>query len=389
MTHANHNKSKKLTSLAAAAMALPGMLPPVAADTMPTETSISYRHTQYQEDDVSADLTASGEHSARYDINVDQFHILKPFARDYTFSLNLVKESMTGASPYSNSLGVDGDPKLNMSGASIDESRTDLSGKVTKYSGQDTTSVSLGISTEHDYQAIFLGAEFSKLMNEQQSTLSAGVEFSTDTIEPTQQQGFTRIDEESKSGLNSYVGWSQILNQKTQWQTSISLGYLDGYLSDPYKTFDVRPDSRLQLAWNHRLRRFFERFKASGHLDYRLYTDDWGIVSHTFKMAWYQQIDAQVTVVPNVRYYSQSQADFYYSIDNSLRTGEQSSDYRLSPYGAITTGVQLIARFGQWRTILSVDRYDSSADYALGEVSTESPGLVDFLYFTFGFDYSF
>ncbi len=389
MTQSHHNKSKKLTSLAAAALALPGMLPPVVAETMPTETSISYRHTHYQEDDISADLTADGVHSSRYDINVDQFSLLKPFARDYTLSLNLLKESMTGASPYGNSLGADGDPKLNMSGASIDESRTDLSSNITKYLGQDTRSVSLGISTEHDYQAVFVGAEFSKLMNQQQSTLSAGVEFSTDTLEPTPQQGFVRIDEESKSGFNGYVGWSQIINQKTQWQTSVSLGFLDGYLSDPYKTFDVRPDSRLQVAWSNRLRRFFERFNASGHLDYRLYTDDWGIVSHTVKVAWYQQMDAQVTVVPNVRYYSQSQADFYYAIDNSLRTGEQSSDYRLSPYGALTAGVQLIARFGQWRTYLSVDRYDASADYALGQVNTENPGLVEFLYFTFGFDYSF
>jgi Protein of unknown function (DUF3570) len=113
------------------------------------------------------------------------------------------------------------------------------------------------------------------------------------------------------------------------------------------------------------------------------------VVSHTFKLAWYQQIDAQVTVAPNVRYYSQSQADFYFPIDNSLRTQTQSSDYRLSPYGAITTGVQLIARFGQWQTFLSVDRYDSSAEFALAQVTTENPGLVDALFFTFGFDYSF
>ena len=62
-----------------------------------------------------------------------------------------------------------------------------------------------------------------------------------------------------------------------------------------------------------------------------------------------------------------------------------SSDYRLSPFGAISFRIRAEARFKGWpfealdcRTSLSYERYMSGGDLAFGKVNVENPGLVDF-----------
>ena len=93
-----------------------------------------------------------------------------------------------------------------------------------------------------------------------------------------------------------------------------------GFLSDPYKLVSIagsnfadrRPDSRNQIALMGRYRRHFSGVGGSLHLDYGFYVDDWGIDAHTLELAWYQSLFGDVlTIVPSVRYYTQSQADFY------------------------------------------------------------------------------
>ena len=90
-----------------------------------------------------------------------------------------------------------------------------------------------------------------------------------------------------------------------------------------------------------------------------------------------------VQLVPSFRYYSQSQAKFYAPyFDQARADGNHSSDYRLSPFGAISWGVRAETQFPtgqiQWRGRLSFERYDSSADYAIGNVAVANPGLVAF-----------
>ena len=50
---------------------------------------------------------------------------------------------------------------------------------------------------------------------------------------------------------------------------------------------------------------------AALHFDYRIFSDDWGITSHTFEADWAQPLGNGWTVTPRIRYYSQDAADFY------------------------------------------------------------------------------
>ncbi len=114
------------------------------------------------------------------------------------------------------------------------------------------------------------------------------------------------------------------------------------------------------------------------HLDYRYFDDDWGIASHTLHTSWYQNIGARFQIVPNLRYYSQSAADFYLPIDNFILPPDlsQSSDLRLSAYGAATVGLKGIVQQPRWALTMSVDRYMGSEKYA-SVCYEQSDGLFD------------
>ena len=72
-------------------------------------------------------------------------------------------------------------------------------------------------------------------------------------------------------------------------------------------------------------------------------------------------------MVPNVRYYSQSAADFYRSVDDFTLAPdvEQSSDFRLSAYGAFTFGLKGVLQQPEWTVTISADRYLANEKYRL------------------------
>jgi len=153
------------------------------------------------------------------------------------------------------------------------------------------------------------------------------------------------------------------------WAVYAGLGVTDhaGYLAEPYKLRDVRPEERLERAVSIRYRHFFDGPDAALHLDYRYFDDDWGIASHTLHTSWYQNVGLSFQVVPNVRYYSQSAADFYRPVDefDLPLNVHQSSDFRLSAYGAFTFGVKGIVRQPSWSLTVSADRYIGNEKYGL------------------------
>lgn len=382
-------KSRTLSALTSAALAIPATAVSTlaAADAPPTMTEVGYRYSQYQEDDVAeSDKTDTGS-AQRYDINIHQFRVLAPVGDNYSVDTTFDYETMSGASPLGTVLGADSDPLLVMSGASIEDTRMDLNVKTTRYYESGNASVIGGYSTEDDYEAYNLGLEGEKHINDKLTTLMGGIGYSNDTIEPTPAPG--RVTSEEKYTATTFAGIAQVINAESVIQTSINYAYSDGYLSDPYKLVDQRPGSRSSIAWNTRYRHYLGKLDAAIHADYRLYADDWDMVSHTIGVEWHQNIDPNLRIIPSFRYYSQSQADFYKPIDVPGLEGDKSSDYRLSPFGAVTFGLSAVAHSYNWKVIISAERYISDADLALGEVSTEHPGLLQYTLLTVGFDYAF
>src|SRR5690606_8722353 len=134
--------------------------------------------------------------------------------------------------------------------------------------------------------------------------------------------------------------WTQVMNRRWIMQLNYNLSAASGYMTDSYKVFtlidpltgvtlsaadlggpaigvgagqvyELRPDSRTKhaLYWENRYSRENDDVIAVG---YRFMTDDWGISSHTLDLKYRWQLENGWFVQPHVRYYSQSEADFWY-----------------------------------------------------------------------------
>ena len=327
----------------------------------------------------------------RYEIDIHQFYILAPLGRNWSLAFNTSRETMSGASPWGTVNGIDGKPSLIMSGATIRESRTEVSITTQRYFQNGNVGIGYSHSEEDDYEAdaIILSGEWD--FNQKLSTLALGMSYSSDDIEPTDALLFGRVQKEHKRSRSFSISWTQVLNKTSVLQSGISVTRHDGFLSDPYKLRDVRPDERLEWALTMRYRKYVEKRSGAWHLDYRYYEDDFGVHSHTLQTAWYQNIGSSLQIVPNVRYYSQREADFYVAVDDfSLPlTVNQSSDYRLATYGAYTFGLKGIVKHNDWAITISFDHYISRKKYSLSDTEFEHPALLDFTLASIGFDFKF
>jgi hypothetical protein len=237
------------------------------------------------------------------------------------------------------------------------------------------SSFGANFSAEYDYLSMSVNASLSRDFNKRNTTLSAAISIANDIISPDGDipipfssmvidsgqgdfdQAFeaTRGDEDdTKSTVDLVFGVTQVINRQTVMQIRYSLSDASGYLTDPFKILSVvgddgrpvdyryehRPDSRLKQGLYWQVKHHFSRNVLD--LSYRLYWDDWDITSHTVDFRYRWTFDNSHFLEPHIRYYSQSEADFYHRF---LRQGEglpefASADYRLGALSGITLGVK-------------------------------------------------
>jgi hypothetical protein len=392
-------KSKKLMALTAAALSLPGMVPKAAQaqTTMPEKFTASYRFTEYKESDQPGSTTSTGESVSRYDISIHQFSLVAPVSSQISLNLDASSESMSGASPWYVAQGDDGKPVQVMSGATIDESRDDISLSANFYRENSRVGIGIARSSENDYESNSANINASIWFNDKNTTLDVGFSFSDDTIKPTQDLTIDpgRVKEEEKDSESFSVGISQVVNKTLLLGAGISYTTYDGYLSDPYKLAvvegvalrDNRPDSKEQIAFDLKLRKYLKKYHAAIHADYRYYDNNWGVSSHTLGLAWYQNIRTW-QLSGGIRWYDQASANFYRHFYTEERLDNYySSDYRLSSYGALSYRLGLSKRYDFGTFKITYENYDSGkGTKSDGDLN---PGLVDFSFITIGFDYHF
>jgi hypothetical protein len=330
-------QSPILRALTTSTLALPGLAGSALADSAPEGIEADYNYAHYSEDDISSGKLAPGSTSQRYEIDLHQVHLLVPVGDRWDIGLDLAYETMTGATPwYIEPEAGSNKPLQVMTGATIDDARTDVLASTNYYLTNGKVGGSAGVSIENDYLAFNGGLSGERHLREKTTTVSGGAGFSIDRITPEDADIFTeRPDEEDRQRIDGLSG--------------------------------------------------------SLHADYNFYFDDWGVNAHTIEAAWHQSLFDLIRIIPSVRYYSQSQADFYAPFYITARSdGLRSSDYRLSPYGALSYRVKAETRFQTWDfdwiVSFGYERYTSSGKLALGSVETENPGLVSFNLFSVGLE---
>lgn len=395
------NKANALTALASAALALPGISGNVQAAPLSSPT-LEYKASHYREDDIEDDKLAGSE-GERYRIDTHQLRYSTPLSRVTDLSVDLMVESFSGASPWYVQPDPDGEPIVVMSGASIEESRVDVQAAGSyHFAGNHEVNVALGASKEDDYQSVNVSVGGARQFYNEQITLSGGVGYSDDELSPHEAGPLypKRASEGEKDSVTAFGGVSVVLNPLTMVQGSLSFNRQSGFLSDPYKeawivsaantVADSRPDSRVAWALSMKLRHFLKRIKAAVHADYRYFDDDWDVQSHTLELGWLQNLPQDWRLETSVRWYSQTGAYFYAPYYFTPRSdGLASSDYRLSPFGAISFRLAAVKSIGDWELNVQYEWYQADKSYALETVSVENPALVEFDSISIGLKHTF
>ena len=345
------------------------------ADAPPAFTEVGLRYTHYSEDSIDQDAVIFGA-TDRYDIDVTQLWIEAPLGASWSVALDVQNDYQTGASPWFVGAQQNGEPGVIMSGASIQDNRVEV-GVTTRYFWADgNAGFAVSHSDEDDYEATALAFDASWNTAEDARTWSTSFSSSRDKLNPTQGVIPVFITEEDLDTQSGYFGVSQILSRTAIARIGLSYTLSEGYLSDPYKFRDQRPDTHERLSLSAGYRRFLIDADASLQIDYRYYADSWGTDSHTAEVAWAQNLRGSL-LTPYVRYYTQREADFF-SVIADTETPHYADDYRLSSYGAVTLGARWAVALGEsWTLELEAERYMTDADWGVFD-GEAAPALVDF-----------
>ncbi len=364
-----------------AACTLPGPAAAVEAD---------FAWLRYDEGPVAAADAASGESESRFAIDSQRLRLAGEGART-RWQAGLTLESLSGASPwYAIPDAQDGRPLQVLSGASIREQRTALDVSLEHgRAGERRWQWQAGYSQEDDYRSAGLGLGLAWDSADRLWTHALAVHARDDQLRPTEggsERYPERVRAADKRVLAVDASSEAVLSRRAVAQLALTLSREQGFLSDPYKLVwvaseantapDRRPRERDALALALRARYHLGGGQAL-HLEWAHSRDDWKLRSHTLSLRLQALAGERGRVAFGLRWYSQSQAAFYAPFFTTRPdSGEQSSDPRLAPFGALAVQLDLQRPLGDWRLGGGVEAYAADADYALREVAVEAPGLT-------------
>jgi hypothetical protein len=188
-------------------------------------------------------------------------------------------------------------------------------------------SSTLGLSKEYDYRSLNFGGSLTASFKEDNFTVALSPQlfldqarnFSIEEEKTLGWQGRTiySLDITASQLLTSsniiqfgytYIGMNGMLNKITN-----SVVVEDNVTDQFQRTGERLPSSRQRHALHSKLVHGFSD-ELAAHLSYRYYTDDWGVMAHTYELAPRASFfdDDALLVIP-LRFYQQRGASFYRS----------------------------------------------------------------------------
>lgn len=319
-------------------MALPGIAaaPAAQAEGKPEGASVGLRTLAYQDSQPGL---------RRIRAISPTFQVITPLmGEDWWLNGALEADSVSGATPRYHTA---------VSGASrMTEKRTAGDLKVTRYFERMSLAGGLAGSTERDYKSIAGSFDLRWATDDQNTELSFSLGGSNDAINPVNE---IVVDAKRKTQQVAF-GITKVASRTDVLQANLSHSTASGYHNDPYKVLDERPRQRRQTAmmlrWNHHFADGGSTLRSS----YRATQDDWSVQSHTLTAEWVVPVASSVKVVPALRLYTQTAAEFYADPNYDPTLGEPfpvgydpanppryiSLDQRLSGFGAAAVGLGFV-----------------------------------------------
>jgi outer membrane receptor protein involved in Fe transport len=359
----------------------------ISSHTLVAENYVSVEYLQYDENNDRVSVSAPML-SVSYDIN-----------KDYNVKADFVHDAVSGATPIWQVDGKSGASSRDNSGdyvyknADFDEGRNAGSLTLTsRLENRDEIYTGIDYSRESDFDSKAVSFEYLHYTdNSHNQSINFGLSYAyNEILAYNHDTGSGASEKETSTSINVIAGLSQILSTTSAIKAEAFAIIDTGYLTNPHSNIvrnygttsqsiltEVRPDSRTAYGFSLKYNTLLTD-KLSYKANYRFYTDDWEINSHTLDNDIYYEVNNKLTLGAGLRYYTQSKASFYNANKNHFTTqAYASSDERLSNFHAFT--------------------YKASLDYKVNdEVSynigaqfyTQSTGL-DASIFTAGIKYRF
>jgi len=346
------------SALVAAALALPGILPAgAAAQAVADHGVLELKYLDYRDWQPGA---------SRMTVRSPSLYTLIPLNDTTEFEGSLVYDAMSGASPLAfNTLS-------GASGLGVTDYRTAGDAKMTKYFGDWAVGVSGVVSSERDYLSRGGALDVRFFSDDRNRTYAVSIAGANDWVRPTHHE----IPPAPRNTLEYLAGITQALSPTQIIQSNVTYSYGHGYFNDPYKLLDRRPGERRIFAWLTRYNQYFAGQDGALRLSYRYLHDSFGSNSNTLTAAWVQALPREWTVTPELRYYTQSSAWFFYGPPpgTGFQLGQPfTMDTRLSAFGAFTLGLGVAKALGDgWSADVRVDFYRQQSNWRIGG---GSPGI--------------
>lgn len=392
------NLSRALTSAALALPAVAASLPAAAQTAPPEKLTVGMKWLEYQ--DYSGDETLMG-------VRAPYVYVEAPIDESWGIEASLLIDAIAGATPLAAVAGGT-DATSGASGgrptrdavttlmsaaaealdaaagggsgtADVSDRRVAFDSKATYYFDRGAVGFGYAYSDESDWTSRAGSVDLRLATPDNNRTYSFGLGFTSDNIRSVADAS---VDED-RATWEALLGVTQVISQTQLIQSNLTVSYGRGSFDDVYRTGDVRPGERLAAAWLTRYRHFVPAFDAAFHADYRLFADDWGMIGHTFELAWYQPVGESWMLRPFLRYHSQDEADFYSS--GAVPTnwsGLFSNDPRVGSFGALVPGLVVERTFEDgWTLQFHAEYYERNSDWHLiGNGSDGLEGLQAFVF---------
>jgi hypothetical protein len=347
-------------ALTAAALALSMPRPSARA-----EDSIAYIFENYREED------------GRITVVTESSSVNEDIAAYGHIQLSGTIDAVTGATPTGRPAQPGSDQ---VALAQIQTRRKAWNGDYSEQIGNFNIDAAFAQSREDDYVSTGWSVNTLTDFNQKNTTLRAGIAGTSDRVEVIFEPGYL-----PKHTADAIVGITQLLSPTTFVTVNVSAGRSTGYLSEPYKVAEKAvailpgifldeefaensPNVRDRESAYAAINRSFPRVRGAIEGSYRFYTDSYGIVAHTLQLAWLQHLGPRLVLSPDVRFYTQTAARFYYyDIDQTsimparipMGTAPYyTADFRLSAEESVGYGLKASWKASDWLHVdASYERY--------------------------------
>lgn len=247
---------------------------------------------------------------------------------------------------------------------------------------RDKTIMSFNIrqSDEDDFLAQSLSVNVSQDTFGDLTNLSLGFSYGDNEIRRNGDESF----EEQSDQFRLRAGINQVLTPNLVANLSIEAVADEGYLNNPYRTVryiddsipsgvgyqaEVYPETRNSFATKFSAS-YYLPYRAALFFNYRYFSDSWEIESNDAEIGYRHPIGEGIELEFKVRYYQQSQAEFY----NDLFPYQDAQNYlardkELSDFNNLTLGVGMTYLLPQ--------------QLSFGELRSEATLQWDYIDFTY------